>query len=466
MNELHTYRNIYFLGIGGIGMSALARWFKKKGLSVSGYDRTSTTLTQQLEAEGMQVHYEDSVDNIPEVVMRGKSETLVVLTPAVPKNHAEYNYLLQEGYTILKRSEILGLITRNYKTIAVAGTHGKTTTSSMVAHILKSAGKNMVGFLGGITTNYESNLVMHGEVNADTLVVAEADEFDRSFLRLFPEIAVVTSADPDHLDIYGDHDSMIQSFKDFVRQVKPGGSLIIHESIEEKLAGDVTHLTKHIYSMSRGQFFAGNITAHSGFFEFDLMGFGGQGERIRLGVPGFHNVENAVAASIATHVCGVTVGEIKTALESFKGVKRRFEFVYQNDRVIFIDDYAHHPTEIEAFLKSVKSMYPRKKLTVVFQPHLFTRTRDFAPGFSKSLSLADELFLMDIYPARELPIAGVDSDMLMKDVTSPVKIRCGKSDLMQKLADREVEVIATVGAGDIDTFVQPIKNLLVKRYEN
>lgn len=466
MNELNTYRNIYFLGIGGIGMSALARWFKKKGLSVSGYDRTSTTLTQQLEAEGMQVHYDDSVANIPEVVLRKKSETLVVLTPAVPKDHKEYNYLLQEGYTILKRSEILGLITKNYKTIAVAGTHGKTTTSSMVAHILKSAGKNMVGFLGGITTNYESNLVMHGEVKADTLVVAEADEFDRSFLRLFPEIAVVTSADPDHLDIYGDHDSMIQSFKDFVRQVKPGGSLIIHESIEEKLAGDVTHLTKYIYSMSRGQFFAGNITAHSGFFEFDLIGFGGQGERIRLGVPGFHNVENAVAASIATHVCGVTVGEIKTALESFKGVKRRFEFVYQNDKVIFIDDYAHHPTEIEAFLKSVKSMYPRKKLTVIFQPHLFTRTRDFAPGFSKSLSLADELFLMDIYPARELPIAGVDSDMLMKDVTSPVKIRCGKSDLMQKLADHEVEVIATVGAGDIDTFVQPIKNLLVKRYEN
>jgi UDP-N-acetylmuramate--alanine ligase len=466
MSELHTYRNIYFLGIGGIGMSALARWFKKKGLSVSGYDRTSTTLTQQLEAEGMQIHYNDSVENIPDAVLREKNETLVVLTPAVPKDHQEYNYLLKEGYTILKRSEILGLITRNYKTIAVAGTHGKTTTSSMVAHILKSAGKNMVAFLGGITTNYESNLVMHGEINADTLVVAEADEFDRSFLRLFPEVAVVTSADPDHLDIYGDHTSMIQSFKDFISQVKPNGTLIIHESIAEKLAGSVTNLTKHIYSMSRGQFFAGNITAHSGFFEFDLIGFGGQAERIRLGVPGFHNVENAVAASIAAHVCGVGMDQIKAALESFRGVKRRFEFVYQNNNVIFIDDYAHHPTEIEAFLKSVKSMYPRKKLTVVFQPHLFTRTRDFAPGFSKSLSLADELFLMDIYPARELPIAGVDSDMLMKDVTSPVKIRCGKSDLMQKLADHEVEVIATVGAGDIDTFVQPIKDLLVKRYEN
>ncbi|MBX2967192.1 MAG: UDP-N-acetylmuramate--L-alanine ligase [Cyclobacteriaceae bacterium] len=469
MNELQTYRNIYFLGIGGIGMSALARWFKKKGLAVSGYDRTETILTQQLSAEGMDIHFEDSVSNIPAEVLNNKSETLAVLTPAVPKDHKEYNYLVQEGYTIVKRSELLGLITKNYKTIAVAGTHGKTTTSSMVAHILKSSQRNMVGFLGGITTNYESNLVMHGEVQTDTLVVAEADEFDRSFLRLFPEVAVVTSADPDHLDIYGDHNSMIQSFKDFIQQVKPGGVLIIHEAIAEKLAVDVTHLTTYIYGMSRGQFFAGNITVpqgRNGFFEFDLVGFGDQAERIRLGVPGFHNVENAVAAAIAAHECGVSIQEIKTALESFRGVKRRFEFVYQNDDVTFIDDYAHHPAEIEVFLKSVKSMYPKKKLTVVFQPHLFTRTRDFASGFSQSLSLADELFLMDIYPARELPIAGVDSDMLMEDITCPVKVRCGKADLLKKLASTEVEVITTIGAGDIDTFVQPIKDLLVKRYEN
>ncbi|MBL7842373.1 MAG: UDP-N-acetylmuramate--L-alanine ligase [Cyclobacteriaceae bacterium] len=466
MNGLDKYRNIYFLGIGGIGMSALARWFIKKGVVVSGYDRTSTSLTKQLEGEGMVVHYDDSIKNIPTEVLREKENTLVVFTPAIPKDHKEYNYLLQEGYTILKRSEILGLITKNYKTIAVAGTHGKTTTSSMVAHILKSANKNMVAFLGGITTNYESNLVMHGEIGEDTIVVAEADEFDRSFLKLFPEIAIITSADPDHLDIYGNHDSMITSFKDFVRQINKGGTLIIHESIAEKLAGDVTSLTKNIYSMSRGQFFAGNITAHSGFFEFDLIGFGPKVERIRLGVPGFHNVENAVAAAIAALSCGLQVAEIKTALETFHGVKRRFEFVYRNDKVIFIDDYAHHPTEIDAFLRSVKSMYPRKKLTVVFQPHLFTRTRDFAEGFSKSLSLADELFLMDIYPARELPIAGVDSDMLMAGITSPVKVRCSKADLMEKLAQHEVEIIATVGAGDIDTFVQPIKTMLEKRYEN
>ncbi len=465
MKNLDAYRNIYFLGIGGIGMSALARWFKKKGLAVSGYDRTETLLTRELVEEGMNIHYQDDVLNIPAEVRAGKEETLVVFTPAIPKDHQEYLYLLSEGYTILKRSEVLGLLTKNYKTIAVAGTHGKTTTSSMVAHILKSAGKNMVAFLGGITTNYESNLVMHGEISADTIVVAEADEFDRSFLKLFPEIAIVTSADPDHLDIYGDHESMIVSFRDFVSQIKSGGSIIIQESIVDKLAADNNSITKYIYSMSRGQFFAGNIKAHSGFFEFDLMGFSGMVERIRLGVPGFHNVENAVAASVAAMLCGISVTQIKKALESFQGVKRRFEFVYRNDKVIFIDDYAHHPTEIDAFLKSVKSMYPRKKLTVVFQPHLFTRTRDFAEGFSKSLSLADELFLMDIYPARELPIAGVDSDMIMKAVTSPVKVRCGKNDLMAKLEQHEVEVLATVGAGDIDTFVQPIKSLLTKRYE-
>jgi len=466
MNGLDKYQNIFFLGIGGIGMSALARWFIKKGLRVSGYDRTSTILTQQLEAEGMLVHYSDVIDNIPAEVLREKDNTLVVFTPAIPKEHKEYNYLKQEGYTILKRSEILGLITKNYKTIAVAGTHGKTTTSSMVAHILKSANKNMVAFLGGITTNYESNLVMNGEIGEDTIVVAEADEFDRSFLRLFPEIAIVTSADPDHLDIYGDHENMITSFKDFVKQISAKGTLIIHESIAEKLAGEITSLTKYTYSMSRGQFFAGNITAHSGFFEFDLMGFGPKVERIRLGVPGFHNVENAVAASIAAQACGLRVSEIKAALESFRGVKRRFEFVYRNDKVIFIDDYAHHPTEIDAFLRSVKSMYPRKKLTVVFQPHLYSRTRDFAEGFSKSLSLADELFLMDIYPARELPIAGVDSDMLLAGITAPVKVRCGKADLMENLEQCDVEIIATVGAGDIDTFVQPIKTMLEKRYEN
>ncbi|HEY8935722.1 MAG TPA: UDP-N-acetylmuramate--L-alanine ligase [Cyclobacteriaceae bacterium] len=462
--SLNKYHNIYFLGIGGIGMSALARWFMKAGHAVAGYDRTSTKLTEALAKEGMLIHFDDKLDSIPKDVINQKENTLVIFTPAIPKDHAEYNYLKDNGYTIMKRSEVLGLISKGYKTIGVAGTHGKTTTSSLVAHILKTAHKSMVGFLGGITTNYESNLVMEGEVGKDTIVVAEADEFDRSFLRLFPEIAVITSADADHLDIYGDHQSLVTSFKDYIKQINKGGSLIIHESIDELLASDATHVTKHIYSMSRGQFFAGNITAKSGFFEFDLNGFG-KVEHIRLGVPGFHNIENAIAASIATHLCGVDMPTIKKALESFRGVKRRFEFVVKGKNVTYVDDYAHHPTEIEAFLRSMKSMYPQKKLTVIFQPHLFSRTRDFAEGFSKSLSMADELLLMDIYPARELPMPGVDSDMIFKDITSKVKIRCSKADLMQKLEQCDIEVLATIGAGDIDTFVEPIKVMLNKKYE-
>jgi UDP-N-acetylmuramate--alanine ligase len=273
----------------------------------------------------------------------------------------------------------------------------------------------------------------------------------------------VTSADADHLDIYGDHNNVIISFKDFIKQINSGGSLIIHESIAETLAGDVGHVNKYTYGMSRGQFFASNITVRSGFFEFDLHGFASV-EHIRLGVPGFHNVENAMAASVATHLCGVGLGTIKTALASFKGVKRRFEFIVRNDNVVYVDDYAHHPAEIEAFLKSMHSLYPKKKLTVIFQPHLFTRTRDFAEGFSQSLSLADEVVLMDIYPAREQPIPGVDADLIMSKVTSPSKIRCTKTDLMEKLESLDLEVVATVGAGDIDTFVNPIKEMVTRRY--
>jgi UDP-N-acetylmuramate--alanine ligase len=463
--KLEQYDNVYFLGIGGIGMSALARWFMKKGMSVSGYDKTATSLTQELEQEGMKIHFDDSLDNIPAAVKTNKERSLVVFTPAIPKDHKEYNYLKDNGYNILKRSEVLGLITKGYTTIGVAGTHGKTTTSSMVAHILFTAGKDMVGFLGGITSNYKSNLVMRGEVTDKTIVVVEADEFDRSFLRLFPQIAIITSADADHLDIYGDHEAVLTSFRDYIKQINKGGSLIIHESIDERLASEVTHVTKYNYSMSRGQFFASNITASSGFFEFDLHGFG-KVERIKLGVPGFHNIENAIAAAVATSLCGVSVSQIKKALESFSGVRRRFEFVLKGKKVIFVDDYAHHPAEIEAFLKSMKSMYPRRKLTTIFQPHLYSRTRDFADGFAKSLSLSDELILMDIYPARELPIQGVDSDIIFRNVTSPSKMRTGKEDLMQKLENIDIDVLVTVGAGDIDTFVEPIKKLLLKKYED
>lgn len=458
------YHNVYFLGIGGIGMSALARWFHRKGLRVSGYDRTQTVLTEMLRTEGMAIHYDDSVAGIPDEVLKDKDKTLIVYTPAIPKDHSELNHLRNSGYTMKKRSEVLGMITEGYKTVAVAGTHGKTTTSSLIAHILKEAGTNMVAFLGGVTANYESNLVMHGDAGKNTIVVAEADEFDRSFLRLFPQIAVVTSADPDHLDIYGDHEQLIVSFQDFIKQINSGGDLVIHESVADKLADNIGHINKHTYGMNRGQFFAGNVTARSGFFEFDLHGFAAV-EKIELGVPGFHNVENAIAASVAASLCGVEMPAIRKALASFRGVRRRFEFIIRTDRVVFIDDYAHHPAEIEAFLKSVRAMYPERKLTAVFQPHLYTRTRDFAEGFSKSLSLADELILMDIYPARELPIPGVDSDMIMKDVTCAVRIRCGKDDLIRTLEQMDVEVIVTIGAGDIDTLVEPIRKMLEGKYE-
>jgi UDP-N-acetylmuramate--alanine ligase len=458
--KLDQYDSIYFLGIGGIGMSAIARWFKHKGLRVAGYDRTPTPLTHELLEEGMEIHFEDKIEFIPGYI--SKEKTLVIFTPAIPKNHVEHAYLKEQGYTILKRSEVLGLLTKNYKTIAVAGTHGKTTTSSLIAHILKSAGKNMVAFLGGITSNYESNLVMNGEVNEDTIVVAEADEFDRSFLRLFPHTAVVTSADADHLDIYGDHLQMLSSYKEFISQITKKGNLIIHESIA-LLANEATQINKETYGMSRGQFFAGNITANSGFFEFDLIGLARKVEKIQLGVPGFHNMENAIAATLVALKFGVDEKTIREALASFRGVKRRFEFIIRKPELIYIDDYAHHPAEIEAFLRSLKEMYKGKKITVIFQPHLFTRTRDFAEGFSKSLSLADEVLLMDIYPAREEPIPGVTSDMLFKDITSLVKIRCNKNDLLEKVKDLEVEVLATVGAGDIDTFVKPIKEILSRK---
>ncbi len=458
--KLSDYNCIYFLGIGGIGMSALARWFKHSGLRVAGYDRTATPLTHELMEEGMEIHFEDRIEMIPGYLT--KEKTLVVFTPALPKDHKEHNYLKSGGFTIIKRSEVLGLLTKNYKTIAVAGTHGKTTTSSLIAHIIKTAGKDMVAFLGGITANYESNLVMHGKVSAQTTMVAEADEFDRSFLRLFPQTAVVTSADADHLDIYGDHLQMLSAYKEFINQINKGGHLVIHESVAS-LADETKHISKETYGTNRGQFFASNVKAQHGFFEFDLQGPGLTIEKIRLGVPGFHNMENAIAAIIVAMHLGIDDKVIREALASFTGVKRRFEFVIRTEKMVYIDDYAHHPAEIEAFLKSLKAMYAGKKITVVFQPHLFTRTRDFAEGFSKSLSIADEVLLLDIYPARELPIPGVTSDMLFKEITSPVKIKCTKTDVLHRLESMNIEVLATVGAGDIDTLVKPIKEMLKSR---
>lgn len=461
--QLSQYDTVYFLGIGGIGMSALARWFNKQGMFVAGYDRTPTPLTNELEKEGIKIHFDDDVALIPARVDNQK--TLFVYTPAIPKDHKEYNYLKGKGYAILKRSEVLGLITKSHKTIAVAGTHGKTTTSSLITHILKVAGVNMVAFLGGVTTNYVSNLISEGEANENTIVVAEADEFDRSFLKLFPDIAVITSVDPDHLDIYGNHQEVIKSFTDFTRQINKGGLLVKHESIRA-IDNELDGVEVNTYGMSRGQFFASRITTEGGFFEFNLVGYASEIEKIKLGVPGFHNMENAIAATIVAKHLGVDDASIKKALGSYTGVKRRFEFIIKRDDLVYIDDYAHHPTEITAFLSSLRAMYPGKKITAVFQPHLYSRTRDFAEGFSKSLSIADEVLLMDIYPARELPIPGVSSDMLFDAITSTVKVRCTKNDVVQRVEDMDVEVIATIGAGDIDTCVGPLKELLESKYQN
>lgn len=460
--KLSDYDSIYFLGIGGIGMSALARWFKHKGLRIAGYDRTPTPLTHELIEEGMELHFDDKVAFIPGYITREK--TLVIFTPAIPKDHAEFNYLNDQNFTILKRSEVLGLISKDYYTIAVAGTHGKTTTSSMIAHIIKSASRDMVALLGGITTNYGSNLVMHGEVSSKTVVVAEADEFDRSFLRLHPGSAVVTSADADHLDIYGDHATMLTAYREFIGQIEPKGSLIIHHSVASLAQGNANIHIK-TYGLDQGQFFASNIIANGGFFTFDLLGNGQKIEKIQLGVPGFHNVENAIAAILATKQLQIDESTIKAALASFQGVKRRFEYVFSKNGCVYIDDYAHHPAEIEAFLRSLKAMYAGKKITVVFQPHLFTRTRDFAEGFARSLSMADELILLDIYPARELPIPGVTADTIFSKITSPVKVRTSKKDLLSTLDTMDIEVLATVGAGDIDLFVKPIRKMLSRKYE-
>jgi UDP-N-acetylmuramate--alanine ligase len=461
--KLEGYDSIYFLGIGGIGMSALARWFREAGMRVSGYDKTPTPLTHELIEEGIEIHFEDRIELLPGYLT--PERTLVVLTPAIPANHTEWQYLKDRGFTIMKRSEVLGLLTKNYRTVAVAGTHGKTTTSSLIAHLLKASGINMVAFLGGITTNYESNLVQEGAVEENTIMVAEADEFDRSFLRLFPSMAVVTSADADHLDIYGDHQSMLKSYREFLNQITPGGVLVIHESVRD-LASGLQTTTVITYGTDAGDYHAENIRPEGGFFTFDLVGPDMAIRDLTIGVPGFHNMENAIAASVIGLKMGLTESDIREALETFRGVKRRFEFVLRSQDLVYVDDYAHHPAEIEAFLRSLRAMYPGRTLTVIFQPHLYTRTRDFAEGFAQSLSIADEVLLMDIYPARELPIEGVTSDMIFKAITSPVKIRCSRKDLMAKLGALTPQVLATVGAGDIDTFVKPIKQHFLGRHEN
>lgn len=438
-------------------MSALARWFHANGHFVAGYDRTQTELTKQLQSEGITVQFEDDEALLPKPVIEEIDKTLVVYTPAIPDSHTQYNYIKETGYALLKRSEVLGEITKSNFTIAVAGTHGKTTTSSMIAHILKNSGCNCTAFVGGIMTNYNSNILI-GEDNKDNIVVVEADEFDRSFLTIHPDIAVITSVDADHLDIYGTQKALKNTFKEFIGNIKKGGKLFIEEVTNDDLGTKAfkKHIEIQTYGLSMGAIRTANLTVENAKMTFDYKGKG-EVNALKLPIPGLHNVENAVGAISATYAVGCDEDQIKNGLESYKGVKRRFEYIINSENLVYIDDYAHHPEEISSLLDSIRLMYPKNKITVVFQPHLYSRTRDFAAEFSDSLSIADEVLMLDIYPAREKPIDGVNAEMLLEDMDVAHKELCTKSNLIEKLKNRKLEVLLTVGAGDIDTVVKPIK---------
>jgi UDP-N-acetylmuramate--alanine ligase len=460
---LNQFPYVFFLGIGGIGMSALARWFHTNGHRVSGYDKTETPLTQALQAEGIAVHYTDEVESIPAEIRANKTQTLVVLTPAIPADSREWAWLREQGYDIRKRSQVLGVLTQGQPTIAVAGTHGKTTTSSMVAHLLHHAGIDAGAFLGGIAVNLGSNLLLPKSPAAP--VVVEADEYDRSFLTLHPDVAIVTSTDADHLDIYGDQNALIDSFCQFVSQLKPGGTLLLNHTADARVAAAAPAGTRVLrYGLTQAQgpdLFAENITPEGHRFKFDLHGPQGVVAGLELAVPGFHNVENMLAAAAVAQTYGVDENALRAGVAAYRGVKRRFEFIVTGPGKIYVDDYAHHPREIEAFLRSLRALYPTKRLRVIFQPHLFTRTRDFAAGFSQSLSLADEVVLLAIYPARELPLPGVNSEILLEKITAPIKSIQTKAEVLENAQNHaDFDILATVGAGDIDTLVPQLRQLL------
>lgn len=447
--KLEALNKLYFVGIGGIGMSALARYFAKRGCLVCGYDKTRTALTLALEEEGISIGYTDDAAVLPPAFERNDSDLLVVYTPAVPANSSILNYFKERDFTLKKRSEVLGLISAGQFCVAVAGTHGKTTTSSIIAHLLKSSGFDCTAFLGGIATNYNNNFLL-GE---NDVVVVEADEYDRSFLTLHADIAVITSMDADHLDIYGDASHLEESFRLFAGQVKPGGTLFVKEGLP------ITGATS--YSLTSGAEKRGlNVRIEGGSFVFDYADEEMELKDLRMLLPGRHNVENAVAAIAVALKLQIEPEKIRQALETFKGVKRRFEYIVRNNAHVYIDDYAHHPEELRACFQAVRELYREKKLTVIFQPHLFTRTRDFATEFAEVLSTADDLLLLDIYPARELPLEGIDSAWLLDKIQLESKLQCGKDAVLEQVKQKNPELLLTVGAGDVDTLVLPLKKLL------
>ena len=444
--------NYYFLGIGGIGMSAIARYFKAKGFNVAGYDRTASLLTHELEKEGIAVNYSDEVEVIPSEY-KNPDNTFVVFTPAIPKDNVQYNFFVSNNFVMQKRAQVLGDITRRERGLCVAGTHGKTTTSTMIAHILKQSHVDCNAFLGGISKNYTSNLLLSDKSD---LVVIEADEFDRSFHHLSPYMAVVTATDADHLDIYGTYDAYVESFNHFTSLVQPGGVLIMKKGIvlNPQLAEKVSLYT---YSATeKADFYADNIRIGGGKLLFDFIAPTTKICDVDLGVPVLVNVENAVAAMAVALLSGATESELKAGIASFAGIRRRFEIHYKSDKFTLVDDYAHHPKEIEASLKSINALYNDRKIVVVFQPHLFTRTRDFYTDFAKALSVANQVVLVEIYPAREKPIDGVSSKIIFDEITSSVKKITTKKELIDTLDNIDFQVLLVVGAGDIDTLIPSI----------
>ena len=449
-----AWKNIYFIGIGGIGMSAIARYYKFKGYCVGGYDRTPSDLTHELEKEGISVHYEDNVDCIPKNV----EETLVVYTPAIPESLQELQFVKENGYRVIKRSRMLGEITTGQTCLAVSGTHGKTTTSTLVAHILTESGEGCNAFLGGISKNYGTNLLM----SENDVVVAEADEFDRSFLQLHPDIAVITAMDADHLDIYGDLAHVQEAFRQFASQVKK--TLILKYGLPVSTNDTPARILTYHFNDKRADFHAENMRVDAlGHFSYDLHHPSGVISDIRVGTLGWVNVENSVAAAAVCLCHGVGEHAIRKAIGSFQGAVRRLDEHINVPGLTYIDDYAHHPAELATAISSIREIFPGRKLTGIFQPHLYTRTRDFAPEFAKALSALDKLILLDIYPAREEPIPGVTSEIIFKDVTAPEKVLMTKEELMPYLEKEPVDVLVTFGAGNIDRYIEPIKEMLSAR---
>lgn len=454
-----NFETVYFIGIGGIGMSNLARYYASKGKKVGGYDRVESKLTQSLSKEGALIHYQDDVGSIPPSFL-DKAKTLVVYTPAIPDSHKELSYFRKEGFTVMKRAQLLGLVTHGSRAVCVAGTHGKTTVSGMIAHQLRQSHVDCNAFLGGIMKNYDTNLFLSDKSD---ITVVEADEYDRSFHWLTPWIAVITSVDPDHLDIYGTADAYRESFEKFTSLIRKEGHLILKKGINlsPKVDSSVSVWT---YGMLEGDFHAANVRIGNGEILFDLVTPKETITDISLGIPVKVNIENGVAASAAALLCGVTPDEARAALKTFTGAARRFDYHIKSDKIVFLDDYAHHPRELSAAVESIQQLYPDKKITAVFQPHLYSRTRDFADDFAESLSKLEDVILLDIYPAREEPIEGVSSRLIFDKIASPAKTLTTKQNLLKILDDRELEVLVTFGAGDIDRMLQDIEQLLRKKY--